>query len=233
MKRILHYVAAAAGIVGTLIYTVFAVVVKLGVGGLGPGALRDMIGETGMWFADHFPIPMYQFAMIAAGLVTLLMVPLGLVAVSKGRGARAAGFCSGLGLVLLGAMLVVNGLMYDSFFMTLEAMPGGPFYVVMNAVDIVLMLGVLTANAGGILMGVLALKEYRNRDTLLLFLVFGMTLVFVISLVWHLFFIVLALTDGILYTYLRHMAEIGAPYVWLAAVQVRVGMLAGTRVMKE
>lgn len=227
MKRTLHYGTAALGIVGTVIYTMFAVIVKQGFTVRGYGAMRYFVEQAGSWFMTRLHIPMFQFALVAAGLVTLLMAPLGLVAVSRGKGARAAGVCAGLALALFGVMLAVNGFLYHPFFMTAEAFPGQPLYTVSYIIDLLLMFGVLAANTGGIILGVQGFRENKDRDTTMAFLMFGTALVFAGSLMWQLFRVVLIVKNEMLFNYFRSIVPLGAPYVWLAAVHVRAGMLLG------
>ncbi len=224
MKSMLRCVTAAVGLVGTVLYTLSALVVKQGFTARGGGVLRDVIQQAGMWSMAHLHLPLFQLALVAAGLLTLSMAPLGLMGIRGGRGTRAAGLCAGLGILLFGAMLAVNGFLYRPFFLTMEAMPGRPLYLVMNLVDILLMLGVLAANAGGTLLGVLGLMEHKNRDTLLAFLLFGTALVFAGNLMWQLFQMALTVKDRMLFHYFGSIVPLGAPYVWLAAVQVRIGM---------
>lgn len=226
MKRALHFGTAVIGILGTVLYTLSAVVVKQGFTARGAGPLRDMIQQLGMWFVAHLHMPLFQLALILTGFMTLLIAPLGLVGASGGRAVRAAGFCSGLGIVLFGAMLAVNGFLYRAFFVTMRAMPGRPLYTVMNIVDILLMLGVLAAGAGGMLAGLLGFFENKGRDPLLAFLLFGTTFMFAGSFVWQLFRMALTIKDQMLFNYFRAIVPLGVPYMWLAAVQVRAGMIS-------
>ena len=121
----------------------------------------------------------------------------------------------------------MNGFLYRPFFMTLQAMPGQPLYIVMNLVDILLMLGVLAANAGGLLVGILGFIGNKERDTLLAFLLFGTALMFAGSLLWQLFGMARTIKDQMLFYYFQFIVPLGAPYVWLAAAQVRSGMIFG------
>lgn len=225
MKKRKHYGTAVLGIAGIVMYMICAKFVEYGFIGRKAGAFSQIVIPLNRWTLNSYNIRVFQPALIMAGLMTLLMAPLGLAAAGIGRKTKAAAACTGLGLVLFGVMLALNGFLYKPFFYKMGAAPGMPYHTVMNGIEAVLMLGVLAAHAGGILLGIRGFIENKNRDTLLAFLLFGTAVVFTGSLLYQLFRMVLAVESRSLFTYFNTIVPLGGPYAWLAAVHVRLGML--------